>query len=98
MNYDKESMETVAKAICEDLGKRYPNLPFMVVLTTSDGLHFSRSTSQHLNDPNQCMKLCADQVLHINQAILNQQYELFKVMQQQLDLRLIEESKNHTKQ
>ena len=95
MTYQKEDIEKVIKELVEYLGPKYPGLPFMFILSTSDGITFCRSTSQHLNDFNQAMRLLANNIAHITQQLIDQQFQILQLMENQKLMSMIETNKNN---
>ena len=93
-NYQKEDIERVMKELAEYLGPKYPGLPFMLILSSSDGINFARSTSQHLNDPNQAMKLLANNIAHTAQQLIDQQFQMLQMLESQKLMNMIEGNKN----
>ena len=95
--YETKVMETVMKELVEYIGRTYPQLPYTLIIQTSDGQQFSRAQSEILTNPVYCTKLLAENINHIANLVISQQVQVEQAMRQVQLLQSITVNENQLK-
>jgi hypothetical protein len=93
MDYKQEDIERAQRELVEHIGKHYPGMPFMLLINSSDSTKCCHSRGAYLQDPMQAIRQLSDTAMQIAQGVINQQFELMKMAQNQQIASMIEQNK-----